>query len=402
MINRDKQMISRLALNVSLLVSFMTVGVAEAFLGPALAQLTSRWGVPLTEGGVLYTMLFSGSFMAVALTGKLLGRIGLRLALSVSALLLALGFVGVALAPGMAVAIAVTLLLGLGVGGLAVNLNLLTAALYPRTRSAALNLINVFFGAGALFAPLLVSTSSGTPGGLKTMLIGLGIVALFTSLGFALLPMAGLQTVDSPISSSPPLRTLLNDRYVLILIVTFFLYVGAEAGFGGWAYSFASIGAHLDVAGASLIVTAFWLSFTLGRLAAGLVARFVTARTLVVSGALLAAGGGALVVLFNFNPALLFIGAVLVGVGCAPIFPTSFALATLYRHDWAASVSSLGVLAGSLGGAILPFIQGQLLAYWGVAGGASFTVLVLLAIVGLQFGARRGDIVAAPNVGPVI
>lgn len=392
--SKDKWTISRRALNASLLISFINLGVADAFLGPALAHLTNRWGVALADGGILFTMLFSGSCLAVLATSKLLDRLGLQMVLGISSLLLAVGLIGMAFAPTLGIAIIVSLVLGLGVGGLAVALNLLTAALYPATPNVALNMVNVLFGAGALIAPLLVGATNGIPSGFEVATFALGVVALLTTLGFTLLPLPGQYTQGAEVVQAPALRTLLRDRYVFILTITFFLYVGAEVGFGGWVYSFATSGAHLDVGGATLIVDAFWLSFTLGRIGASLVARFITARTMVIGGAALSAGGGLVVALFNFSPVLLFIGAVLVGVGCAPVFPTSFALATMYRSDWAASASSIGVLGGTLGAAILPFIQGQVLAYWGVAAGASFTVLLLLTIVGLQLGGRPAPLQA--------
>ncbi len=373
----------KIVLSAVIMVAFIAIGIGETFVGPALNYLTAKWGVSLGDGGILFTTIFFGSCISIASSSWLIRRMGIRLTLIISLALIALGLVGMAFTPGLGLALVATLSMGLGLGGMDVILNLLAADIYPTRQSAMLNLVNVFFGVGALTSPLLVRAAAGVPGHLEAMLLGLSGLILLTALAFALLPLPTLHH-HSDAATAPTLGAVLRDRYVLALMLTFFLYVGMEVGFGGWAVNFAIIGTHLDLQTAALLATAFWLSFTLGRLVAAAVASFVPGRWLIMGGAWLAAVGGLIVAAFNANQLLIFVGAVIVGVGCAPIFPTSFAQAAAYRTNWAALVSSLAVLGGMFGGAVLPFIQGQLLTGWGVWAGAGFTVLIALSILALQ------------------
>ena len=376
----------KVVLSAVIMVAFIAIGIGETFVGPALNYLTAKWGVSLGDGGILFTSIFFGSCVSISSSSWLMQRIGIRLTLFLSLLLLALGLVGMAFTPGLGLALVATLSLGLGLGGMDVILNLLAANIYPSRQSAMLNLVNVFFGVGALTSPLLVRAAAGVSGHLEAMLLGLSGLILLTALAFALLPLPTLHH-QSDSATAPTLGAVLRDRYVLALMLTFFLYVGMEVGFGGWAVNFAIIGTHLDLQTATLLATTFWLSFTLGRLVAAAIASFVPGHWLIIGGALLAAAGGLIVAAFNASVLPIFVGAVLVGVGCAPIFPTSFAQAAAYHSHWAALVSSLAVLGGMFGGAVLPFIQGQLLTGWGVWAGAGFTVLIALAIIVLQLSA---------------
>lgn len=379
----------KIVVSAVIMLTFVALGIGETFVGPALNYLTAKWGVSLGAGGIVFTSLFFGSCVSIASSSWLLLRLGLRRTLALSLLLLTIGISGVAFASGLGLALVASFGLGLGLGGLDVILNLLAADIYPTRQSAMLNLVNVFFGVGALTSPLLVSAAAGVSGHLEAMLLGLAGLILLVALVFTLLPLPTQHDPGSGAEPPPSLGLALRDRYVLTLAAVFFLYVGMEIGFGGWATNFAIIGAHLDLRSAPLLATTFWLSFTLGRIVAAAVASFVPARLLIIGGALLAAAGGVVVAAFSANPLLLFIGAVVVGVGCAPIFPTSFAQAAAYRANWAALASSLAVLGGMFGGAVLPFVQGQLLTGWGVWAGAGFTSLIALAIVGLQLSLRN-------------
>src|SRR4030095_11498575 len=56
--------------------------------------------------------------------------------------------------------------------------------------------------------------------------------------------------------------------YAIVIIAALFLffYVGAEVAFGGWVYTYAVTLKLTGPAEAAYLTSAFWLSFTIGRL----------------------------------------------------------------------------------------------------------------------------------------
>jgi fucose permease len=400
----EREPASRAVLNTNTVLAFLILGWGGGALGPALPWLAGHWGVRLDEAGALFTMNFLGACGTVALSGVLLDRVGRKPLLVAGALLLMMGLLGVGLAPSLPVALASALLLGLGFGCLDVTLNVFVADLYPGARDAALNLMNTAFGAGALVGPLSVGVALKLGHSPQEVLWGLSGIALlngviYLALRFPSTPAA----VPAPGGAAAPAGwRVLRERYVLLLALLLFLYVGLEVGFGGWAYSFATQGAGMDAGAAALVVAGFWLAFTLGRLVAGVVARWVAGPHLVLGGAGLVALGAALIALFATAPAALFVGAVLIGGGCGPVFPTVFGQAAA-RYPGVGLVSSAAVLGGTLGGTVLPYVQGRLLVGLGVPVAAGLIVVLALVIIGLQrvlTGSWAAVSTVAPGLAP--
>lgn len=365
------------------LVGFLALGFNGGLLGPSLPWLAARWRVGLGDIGMLYTLLFVGACIAVCGTGLVLDRAGRKPVVVAGLLFMSAGLAGLTLVPSLLPALAASFVLGCGSGCLNVVLNLIVADLYPRSRAAALNLMNVAFGIGGLSGPLGVSTANRASGTPLVLFAGLGATALVASVAFLVLtfPRHYVEKAWERVSPLVVLSTL-RERYVLLLVVMLSLYVGIEVGYGGWLYSFAIQGAGM-LDNAALVVACYWLVYTLGRVGAGLVSRRVPGPYLVLGGAVLMSTGIGMVAFFSNSPMTLFVGSAMAGAGMAPIFPTSFGLATERYPTRAGVVSSLAVLGGTLGGAVLPYVIGMLLARSGVAVAAGFAALVGFGVVGL-------------------
>jgi fucose permease len=138
------------------LVSFLVLGVAAAFLGPALTELRDRSGSGIGSIGRLFVAQAGGYFVGSQVAARLVDRIdGHRLYAGGLALIAA----GLALVPEMASVnawLSVFVVIGLGTATIDVGANvMLLWTLGPRS-GRAMNTLHLAFGVGALAAPLLV------------------------------------------------------------------------------------------------------------------------------------------------------------------------------------------------------------------------------------------------------
>ncbi|MCC7207081.1 MAG: MFS transporter, partial [Anaerolineae bacterium] len=140
-----------------LYVTFLLLGLAGTLLGPAIQSLTARFGIPLEQGGIFPTMQFAGVAVGVVIAGRILDRINARYLLSGGALLLGVGLLVISTAQSLPAALVGALLLGFGYAALDVSPNVVVATLNPARASAALNLLNVFFGVGAVIGPQFIA-----------------------------------------------------------------------------------------------------------------------------------------------------------------------------------------------------------------------------------------------------
>ena len=137
--------------------SFVLTGVVTTLLGPILPILVTRWGLNDWQAGLLFTMQFAGSMMAVALSSVGMTRLGLRATLASGATLMASGVAALAGGP---LALGYGAVLCYGIGRLGVTIpatNLAVAEQYAARRAAALNLLNLAWGVGAVTAPPLIA-----------------------------------------------------------------------------------------------------------------------------------------------------------------------------------------------------------------------------------------------------
>jgi fucose permease len=161
----------------------------------------------------------------------------------------------------------------------------------------------------------------------------------------------------------------------------FLVYVAAEMGTGLWAASILVTERGLAPPQAGIWVGLYFGSITAGRFGVGLIAERLGNRRLVRLGIALAISGAmvfALPQVFgNFSP----YGLMLMGLGCAPIFP-SLMHETTRRFPLDAATRLIGrqMACAYVGGSVIPAAFG-LLATW--AGLAAVMPAVLALLVSL-------------------
>ena len=134
---------------------FFTLGMLAA-LGPTLPEIARNTGSSLADAGILFTALFLGAVPAQLVSGWLNDKYGSKPVLAVGLIVMSIGFLGATLSPTLPIAVAFMLFGGLGDGALIVAGNVMVAQTFATKSASALNLMNVFYGVGAIAGPALV------------------------------------------------------------------------------------------------------------------------------------------------------------------------------------------------------------------------------------------------------
>src|SRR5215467_5982473 len=72
-------------------ISFVPIGMATVLLGPMLPALSARWSLNYAQAGALFNAQYLASTCAVALSGVLVTRFGLRFAMKLGIFFMAIG-----------------------------------------------------------------------------------------------------------------------------------------------------------------------------------------------------------------------------------------------------------------------------------------------------------------------
>ncbi len=389
---------------------FLLIGAVNTLLGPLLPLLEARWQIGDAQAGRLFIAQFIGGMFGSLLSSPLIRRLPV-------APLLAAGF-GLMSAAMAILAISnwVAGLMAIFGSGFALGLtipttNLLTAAVYPERRAAALNLLNLLWGLGAVINPLLIVLLA-RDGWLTLPLLSLAAVLALIALalarchsasrlefrwqpGFSDCESRKLVQAGTPNSCVCPHKFSETEHnpssvhawlssYALLIGALIFIYSGTEAATGGWIASYAQRLSAATPRGWVIAQSLFWTGLLAGRATAPVFLRTVSNEKLVLFG-LLTASGGMLLILAGDEPSLVSAGAALSGFGLAPVFPTTLAIFTQYFGARASQLAGFLFVLASLGGAVIPWIVGVVSARYGeLRLGLLLPLCCLIVMIALQ------------------
>lgn len=379
-----------LAVACGLLLAF---GIIIAGLGPTLPDLARHTARSLKALGGVFTALFVGAFVAQLVVGPLndhLGqRGGQRWPLLAGALLLALGTLGMTVSRSLPLLLCCAAMAGVGQGTLVITAHVLVAGLFPKRPAAALNLMNVFFGVGAVTGPAVAGLALRHLGSaLPALWLGAGVLLALA----LLIPFVAVPSRQAPAQDRAAGSVRVYGAPVLwILGILLFAYVGVENAMGGWTATYLERATGMAPDRAALVTAGFWLALTCGRLVgAALGTRVSPAALLRISLGGSVAGGALLVIGSGLVPSVA--AMLLLGLCFGPVFPTAMAITTATFARASGTAASMVVALGNGGGAVLPWLQGALLAEHGPRAGAwlilATTGAMLLAYVGYRALAR--------------
>ncbi|HXN23234.1 MAG TPA: MFS transporter [Candidatus Dormibacteraeota bacterium] len=375
-----------LSIRVILHIGFLLTGVVTVLLGPVLPALSAKWSLPDARAGLLFTAQFIGATMGVALSARIPGR-GFLGSLLAGYVAMALGIATLGVGEWQ-VGFAAVLCFGLGLGMVIPPTNLWVAEANPERRAAAVSVINLVWGIGAVACGPLVSVIAARAG-LGVFLWTLaGAIGLLTVAIAAIARRVDRQPAKNPEQVATQPCVARRKQLAVVLGALFFLYVGTENSFGGWAAAYAKRVSHAPEAIWVLAPSFFWAALLLGRTAAPLVLRRISENGLLFIGLALA-GVGDLILLFAGNMRALAVGNGLAGLGCAAIYPI---LIAWLSHGFGARARRTGTVMFSLanlGGATLPWTVGVISSRVGsLAAGLAIPLVSIVLMLALVVSGR--------------
>ena len=362
-------------------------GIVMAILGTlfGLPEMRERLGIGLGQQGSVFLLLYAGIFAATLLAGPGIDAIGSKFILVLSSLLVVGAMLGFFYAHSFAATAGPAVLLGMGGGGLNISTNALVSDLYVEKRGAMLNVLGIFYGIGALCIPLLAAVIAGhfTIGQLLLFCAGL---AALCAVAFLLIRFPAASEAQS--FSWPDAWRVVKYPGVLLLGMLLFCQSGNEASIAGWTSTYvgeAGLGARV----ATMVLAVYWASLMLGRLMAAQLLLFVRKTQLVMAsavGAVLGAG----ILIATRSVLMLTMGAIVLGLSYASVFPTALGIAGDAYQKMAGTVFGLLFAIALLGGMTFPWVMGQIAVATNVRAGMVVPLFGAMGICGMAWKIKKG------------
>ncbi|HEY0717717.1 MAG TPA: MFS transporter [Streptosporangiaceae bacterium] len=393
--------LTRVALTGSC-AGFVVIGGLQALYGPAIPSFRATFGISPSVAGLGLSAEFAGALAGIVGYHLLMARLGDRRLLAASYTLMAMGTTGFALAPSWPLALAAALFTGFGSGGIDYGLNHLFTMGYGRRSAGMLNLLNAYFGVGAVLGPALIGwVGAGRYPWLFGAVAVASVLLTFTLRGVhpagpdqgRAVVLSASPSTDMPNGPSPapdPARRRIRV-IVAAFVAIYVLYVAIESGVGGWEPT------HLEAVGYSATVAAtatsgFWLALTAGRFLAIPVSLRWPAPAIVT----VCCAGMAVFLLLATIPSAAPWAYGGLGFMCAPIWATG--LPWLVRAAPRVAAASAYVMATSmLGGITFPPLLGRAIEVAGVRSVPLILGAVAVVCTVLSLGLRRATRPESPG-----
>lgn len=358
-------------------ITFIAVGLSASVLGPTLPGLAAQTGSQLAQISLVFTAMSLGYLIGSLGGGRLYDSVAGHPVIASGLLLAAASLALIPSIPWLGVLVVIMLLLGIATGSVDVGGNTLLVWTYGQRVGPYMNALHFFFGVGAFLSPVVIAQVLIWSGGIAWAYRLLAVLTLPAAVWLFLTPSPAAPANSAQDSATPGSLAKNQLPLLLLLVGLFFLYVGAEAGFGGWIYSYA-VGLGLsDEATAAYLTSAFWGALTAGRLLSVPIASRTRPRTILLAdlaGCVLSVG---VLVLWSGSTAATWLGTCGLGFAMASFFPTLIALAER-RMAITGQITGWFLAGSSAGGMTLPWIMGQLFE---TTGPISVMVAVLADLV---------------------
>jgi fucose permease len=359
----------RLGLILLAFIAFVGLGMPDGLLGVGWPSIRAGFSIPLDAIGMLLAASVAGYMTSSFLSGYLLSRVGVGRVLAASCFLTGVALIGYTLVPHWWMMVILGVLAGLGAGAIDAGLNTYVAAHFGE---GLMQWLHASWGVGITTGPIIMTLGLTA---FNTWRFGYQVVGGFQlalAAGFVMTRAMWSQKDPASLSGGgagagkrltdykTPFGETLRQPLVWLSVVLFFLYVGAESSLGIWAYTLLTESRGVDTTLAGFFAGSYWLTFTIGRVAAGLVARRAGVNKLVLGG-LLGALLGAGLLIWNPSEIANVLAVAIIGISIAPIFPAMMSGTRQRVGDhFAANTIGMQMAATGFGAAVIPSLMGVL------------------------------------------
>lgn len=360
-------------------LSFVSLGLGDSLFGSAWPVIQRDMNVPIYYAGIVSMTIAGGTIFAGLMSDRVTRKFGVKIVVPVCVFMTAIALFGFSSATAFWMLCLWAIPYGLGGGTLDAAINNYVATHYT---SRHMSWLHCFWGVGAMTGPYIMgfhlTHGIGWSGAYRTIAIGQIVFAVVLVCSFSLWKKCGEAVEDN--APAKGLREILKIPKVKFALLAFFAYCAIEATTGLWASTFLVNYRGIEAETAALFASLFFMGITVGRFMAGFVANQLGSMKMIQIGIAIIFVGIIAILAPMDNNIFSFAGLIVIGLGCAPIFPALIHL-TPFNFGAENSQAIIGVqMAGAYtGSALIPPLFGLITN----VAGLGFYPVFLMAFAGL-------------------
>jgi len=310
-------------------LAFISLGLPDSLLGSAWPTMYIQFDVPISYAGIISMIIAGGTIISSLQSDRLTKWLGTGKVTAISVAATAVALFGFSFSHSFWALCLWAIPYGLGAGSVDASLNNYVALHY---KSRHMSWLHCMWGVGATTGPYImgISLSAGHGWNMGYRYIGI-IQVILTSVLIFSLPLWKGRTEETEVEElqtdqAENGKKVLSVREILKIsgarevMLCFFCYCALEQTTGLWASSYLSLHKGIPAETAAAFASLFFIGITVGRAISGFVTMKLNDIQMIRLGQGIIVAGIVAMILPGSN-ILAMAGLVLIGLGCAPIYP---------------------------------------------------------------------------------
>ena len=305
-------------------LSFISLGLPDSLLGAGWPAMHTELNVPVSYAGIISMIIAFCTIISSLNSDRMTKKFGAGLVTAVSVGMTAAAMLGFSFSRSFWILCVLALPYGLGAGSVDAALNNYVALHFP---SKHMSWLHCMWGVGTIISPYIMGYAlNGGIGWQSGYRIVSVMQIILTVILFITLPLWKInkpQNITDSVSEPKEalsLKEIFAIKGAKSVMITFVCYCAVEQTTMLWASSYLVMNNGFSPDAAAKFASLFSIGITLGRAANGfLTIKFTDTQMIRAGLAVMAAG--IISMLLPLGSAAALVSLVLIGLGCAPIFP---------------------------------------------------------------------------------
>ena len=309
---------------VIIYLAFISLGLPDALLGAAWPSMYPQFDVPVSYAGIISMIIALGTVVSSLQSDRLTRKLGTGKVTALSVCMTAMALFGFSISHSFWMLCLWAIPYGLGAGSVDASLNNYVALHYE---SRHMSWLHCMWGVGAAAGPYIMgyvlTAGWGWNSGyhiIAVLQIVLTIILLCSLPLWKERPTEVLQDGKVQTAKALSLREALQLAGAKEILVCFFCYCAIETTAGLWASSYLTLYKGVPAVTAAKFASMFYIGITVGRALSGFLTMKLNDVQMIRLGEMII-GIGIVVMLLPFGQNLSLAGLILIGLGCAPVYP---------------------------------------------------------------------------------
>lgn len=345
-------------------LAFISLGLPDSLLGSAWPVIYPEMDVPMSWSGIIFMIISLGTVISSLNSDRLTRLLGTGKITAISVAITAAALFGFSISHSFPLLCLWAIPYGLGAGSIDAALNNYVALHYA---SRHMSWLHCMWGVGASVGPYIMSTALTNGYTWNTGYRWISMIQIILAIVlFLSLPLwkrnadsDNETTEETHISAQPlSLKSILSLPGAKAVMLCFFCYCALEQTVGLWASSYLVSGKGVDEVTAAGFASLFFLGVTVGRAVSGFITFQLNDAQMIRLGESIIILG-ILCIILPFGTATSYIGLIIIGVGCAPIYPSIIHLTPQhFGTDKSQAVIGVQMASAYVGTSFMPPVFG--------------------------------------------